>query len=460
MAVTRAPELIRLVDPGTDPTADASTGSARYLLHMVLVVNNLRQRGQRAPQWAHDRPAVVGVGYAALIAALGIVDLAIDGGVAGARAPDPLAVVLIVLGSAALIWRRTAPILALAMSTAALLVFFILGYGPDLAAIGLSAVYAVAAHENHRRSAWIAIATASIILVVTASIDISDGGGGFAFLEAATRGLYLGGAAAVGAVIRNRQQIFLTTRERAESAEADRTAAAERAATQERLRIAREMHDIVAHGISLISVQAAAAQAVARSDPDRTTELLRSIEATGRDSLAEMRRMLGVLRSQNTAGTEQEPVGRSPQPTLDDLSSTIELFSNAGLKTRLTIEGAQRKLPAGIELAAFRVVQEALTNVLRHGGGNATAVVNIRYTPESVHLVISNTGHGPVPAVPGRTDGQGLIGMRERVDAYNGELATGPMPGGGFRVTAVLPVESTPRHLTVRSATQSDQVPT
>jgi len=202
-------------------------------------------------------------------------------------------------------------------------------------------------------------------------------------------------------------------------------------------RIAREMHDIVAHGISVISVQASAAQEIARSDPDRTIGILEDIEATGREALAEMRRMLGVLRK-----GDDHKVALSPQPSLTELSTSVAQRVEAGLPTELVIAGQQHPLSPGLELAAFRIIQEALTNVAKHAGDSSTAIVALTYEPTTFTVSITDTGRGAVSSLSSTGSGHGLIGMQERVDAYDGEFAAGPRTGGGYQVQAVFPLNA------------------
>ena len=205
---------------------------------------------------------------------------------------------------------------------------------------------------------------------------------------------------------------------------------------EERTRIAREMHDVVAHGMSVISVQASAAQEIVRTDPERTISILEDIEATGREALTEMRRMLGLLRSD-----DDNDGSRMPQPSLASLSSAIAHCVEAGLPTEFVITGDEQQLAPGLELAAFRITQEALTNVIKHAGGSAVATVTLDYRSTELELSITDTGRGAVSSLTSAGGGNGLIGMRERVDAYNGRLVTGPNPGGGYQVNVVFPLD-------------------
>jgi signal transduction histidine kinase len=199
----------------------------------------------------------------------------------------------------------------------------------------------------------------------------------------------------------------------------------------ERATIARELHDVIAHSVSVMTVQAGAARLLFDDDPSRAKESLLAVEETGRQALAEMRRLLGILR-----GDAQE--GRlAPQPGIADLDALVEQVRSAGLPVDVLVEGKPRALPPGVDLAAYRVVQEALTNTLKHAGA-ARAEVLIRYSETALELAVTNDGH---VRRNGR-GGHGLIGMRERVTLYGGELHAGPRSGGGYAVRATLPLDT------------------
>jgi signal transduction histidine kinase len=230
-------------------------------------------------------------------------------------------------------------------------------------------------------------------------------------------------AAAVGWAVGRRERQVEETESRAAGLE--RTAVAE-----ERARIARELHDVIAHSVSVIVVQAGAAEQLVEEEPEHVREALRSIRATGSEALAEMRRMLGILRA---AGDELE---LAPQPSISELAPLLDRVRAAGLAVELAVEGTQRPLPAGLDLAAYRILQEALTNTRKHAKAERV-VVRVRYLASSVQVEVSDDGRGPVN---GHWGGHGLIGMRERVALYGGELSVGAGPEGGFRVAATLPV--------------------
>jgi signal transduction histidine kinase len=215
---------------------------------------------------------------------------------------------------------------------------------------------------------------------------------------------------------------------RVELAERERDVAAREAVVEERARIARELHDAIAHNVSMMVVQAGAERRVV--DDGTTREVLGTIEQIGRDALTEMRRLVGMLRADTG-----DPL--APQPGLDDLPLLATQVGEAGLPVELSVEGERRDLPVGIELSAYRIVQEALTNALKHAG-DAHASVVVRYGPDSLELEITDDGSGASAPVAG--GGHGLVGMRERVALYGGRFDAGLQPSGGFRVRVLLPI--------------------
>jgi signal transduction histidine kinase len=216
---------------------------------------------------------------------------------------------------------------------------------------------------------------------------------------------------------------------RARVAERERDLAAREAVVEERARIARELHDVIAHHVSIIVLQAGAERRGLGDENAPTREVLETVERTGRSALTEMRRLLGMLR-------EEPGEPRAPQPGLRDLPLLVAQLRHAGLPVELHVAGEPRELPTGIELSAYRIVQEALTNALRHAG-DARATVDVRYGRDSLALEIADDGTARTPP---STAGHGLIGMRERVALYGGRLETGPRASGGFAVRVVLPL--------------------
>jgi signal transduction histidine kinase len=238
----------------------------------------------------------------------------------------------------------------------------------------------------------------------------------------------------VSAVTWGIARVFVERSRRAEHLE-ERAAGLERAHREavagERATIARELHDVIAHSVSVMTVQAAAARLLFDDDPPRARESLVSVEETGRQALGEMRRLLGILR-----GDEHE-TQLAPQPGIADLDALVEQVRAAGLPVDVVVEGEPKRLPPGVDLAAYRVVQEALTNVLKHAGA-ARAQVAIRYGAAVLELAVTNDGH---VRRNGR-GGHGLVGMRERVALYGGEFEAGPRPPGGYAVRATLPLDT------------------
>jgi signal transduction histidine kinase len=237
-----------------------------------------------------------------------------------------------------------------------------------------------------------------------------------------------------GRSVRTRSQLTEELHEAAVRAEEAHDAELARAAAEERRRIAREMHDVVAHSVSVMVVQAGGARRILERDPERAVEAARHIEETGRAALVEMRRLLGVLHQGDDAAAD-----RAPAPGMVQLGALVERARAAGLPVTLTVAGEPRSLPAGLDLAAYRVLQESLTNVLKHGGSAPTEVL-VRWGDEELELAVADRGPGPGAGGDGVIGGHGLVGMAERMRLYGGELHTGRRDGGGFEVRARIPL--------------------
>jgi signal transduction histidine kinase len=237
----------------------------------------------------------------------------------------------------------------------------------------------------------------------------------------------------VGDVVRTRRAETTGRLEAAERAAVAAEARLEAAVTEERRRMARELHDVVAHAVSVMVIQAGAARQVLRTSPERAEESLLTVEATGRDAMAELRRMLGVLNDDGEAG------GLAPQPGLDQLGALLDRVRDAGLPTELRIDGVPRAIPASMDVTIYRIVQEALTNALRYAR-QASTLVHISYEPEQLRIEVLDDGPG---AEPGASDGtgRGLAGMHQRAAGVGGRLEAGPRLGGGYAVRAWLPIE-------------------
>jgi signal transduction histidine kinase len=235
----------------------------------------------------------------------------------------------------------------------------------------------------------------------------------------------------LGDSMRYRRAYYASLEDRAARLERERDAQAQVAAAAERARIARELHDVVAHNVSVMVVQADGASYALDSEPDRARQALAAISDTGRQALAEMRRLLGVLRKDGP-----EPA-LAPLPGVEQLTELLDQARAAGLPVDFVMVGAPRPLPGGAALAAYRIVQESLTNTRKHAGPRASATVTLRYCEDALMLTIADDGRGAAAVAD---SGHGLTGMRERVALYGGTLTAGPRPGGGFEVTAVLPL--------------------
>ncbi|HYN94336.1 MAG TPA: sensor histidine kinase [Pilimelia sp.] len=237
-----------------------------------------------------------------------------------------------------------------------------------------------------------------------------------------------------GSIVRARQALFQEALDRAERLERERDALARVAVVEERNRIAREMHDIVAHGLSVVILQADGARLMVRRDPGRAEQALDRIGETGREAITEVRRLIGVLRTPGDGATGD---GVGPQPVLERLPELVEQLAALGLPVRLDTRGQPGPVPPGVALSAYRIVQEALTNALRHGGPGVSAHVRLTYAGDRLLVEVTDDGRGA--AAPDDGAGHGLLGMRERAAAVGGRLRAGPRPGGGFAVTAELP---------------------
>jgi signal transduction histidine kinase len=312
--------------------------------------------------------------------------------------------------------------------------------GAAFAALGLNLVslsfailiyvYSVAAHCPRRRSLAGLAATEALLLLVWLARPRLVGDGGTLVID----GLIVAAAWWLGDGTRRRQEAAAEARRRAEELERAREELARRAVTEERLRIARELHDVVAHSMSIIAVQSGVGVHVLDSQPEEARKALVAVEATSRQALVEMRRLLGVLRQ------EHEPRGSlAPAPGLAEVEALAAEVARAGVRVEVRIEGTPAELPAGLDLTAYRIVQEALTNVVRHAGP-ATARVAIQHGDGRVAVEVVDDGSGVDPGDLER-GGLGIAGMRERAALYGGTLEAGPLPGGGFRVAATLPVE-------------------
>jgi signal transduction histidine kinase len=330
-----------------------------------------------------------------------------------------------------LVVRRLFPLAVLATTVASGLAFAALGLPPVFLGLAiLVAVYSVAAYGDR----WVSLSGLAAAVVGSAAIQLTPGK--FQWPTPVSNALVIGAAWLLGHFAHNYRAHAARLEERTAELEQAREELARRAVTEERLRLARELHDVVAHGMSVIAVQSGVGAHVADTQPQEAAKALAAIEVTSRAALTELRRLLGVLRE------DSQPQGDlTPVPGLGDLEGLLAEVAKAGLGVRLRVEGTPSPLPAGVDLSAYRIVQEALTNVVKHAGP-ARAQVVVGYHDHDVTLEVTDDGSGVgAPTGDGRARvGHGLIGMRERVAAFGGDLEVGPQPDGGFRVAARLPV--------------------
>ncbi|PWR14316.1 two-component sensor histidine kinase [Micromonospora sicca] len=338
-------------------------------------------------------------------------------GISTGRATYPL----VVVAALALAVRRRWPLATLAVVTAASTAYLVLGYpyGPILLSFFV-AVYTVAAYLPPRTAA-VAGGAALVALLAHVVVGVRSPG--------------LVGAMPVAAWVVVPFAVGTTVRLGRESAARGRVDEARRLADAERLRVAREVHDVVGHGLAAIHMQAEIALHLLAKKPEQAEAALTAISRTSKEALDELRVTLTVVRRDEAADE------RSPAPGLAQLPQLRERLAGAGVPVTVEVDGESRQLPVAVDLAAYRVVQESLTNVLRHAGP-ATATVRLRYAPGEFAVEVTDTGRGPLRGA-GPVTGYGLAGMRERVTALGGSFTAGPAPGGGFRVYATLPAEET-----------------
>ncbi|MFF4139965.1 sensor histidine kinase [Streptomyces sp. NPDC001698] len=354
----------------------------------------------------------------------------------GVRRPELLSLVLMVLGAAALVFRRRAPRTVLAVTGTMSVIEFVTG--DPRASVAMSAVVALftaAAATDRLTTLRLGLTT---MTVLTGAAMLAGPMPWYAQENLAIFA-WTGMAAAGGDAVRSRRAFVHAIRERAERAERTREEEARRRVAEERLRIARDLHDVVAHHIALVNVQAGVAAHVMDKRPDQAKEALGHVREASRSALDELRATVGLLRQ---SGDPEAPT--EPAPGLDRLDELAGTFRSAGLHVEVARADHGTTLPAAVDLAAFRVIQEALTNVQKHAGTQAKAEVSVVRVGPHIEITVLDDGAGEA-AGPQAGGGHGLLGMRERVTALAGALTTGPRYGGGFRVHAILPVETRTR---------------
>jgi len=340
--------------------------------------------------------------------------------------------------------RRRAPEKMLLLAVGLGLAQLALGLKPFMADFAmLVIIFTVAAHDGPRWASRLALVgglAASTLSQLRWPLEETNSGAATVFFTIIMT-VPFALAWVLGDSLRTRRAYFAQLEERASRLEQEREAQAKVAVAAERARIARELHDVVAHNVSVMVVQADGAAYVMDSSPDTAKQALETISTTGRQALAEMRRLLGILRT----GEHQEAGEYVPQPDVGQIEDLVEQVRGAGLTVDFAIEGSPRPLPSGVELTAYRIVQEALTNTRKHGGPDVGASVRLVYFDDGLGLLVEDDGRGAPQEMyeDGGADGRGhgLIGMRERVGMVGGTLDAGPRPGGGFRISALLPLK-------------------
>jgi signal transduction histidine kinase len=365
------------------------------------------------------------------------------------RPADVWGVLLVVAATLPVAARRRAPLAAFALGVPPALVLGLSSYNQGLGGVPLLVLLYSAAVHRARWQGLCALGTCAVtvllvVLLGPIALSPTDAIGALA--------VYLTGWA-LGRSLRMRRAYVAELEARAVVTRAEQEAETRAALAEERGRIARELHDVVAHHVSVMTVQAAAARRTLTRDAARAEEALEAVEDTGRAALAEMRRLVGVLRDVDPASgpalpSPDLPVGgpegpRAPAPTLADLRPLVEQVREAGLPVELSVRGRCQGLDAGRELTIYRIVQESLTNVLKHAGP-ASAQVELDFARGRVAVRVQDDGRGAAAGItraPGSRSGHGVVGMRERVALYGGWLEAGPVPGGGYRVLATVPLE-------------------
>jgi signal transduction histidine kinase len=404
---------------------DAPALTCRYVDQVERVpfsvrLSDLALRVRRMNTWVMD--AIITTPFLLV----GTIVMLVGDTTGGFREPGAVAVALTWAAILPYYFRRRAPLPVLVVSTVALMTLVVRDYDSNVCAqIVLVGTYTVAAYGNARERALgaLTIAGALILLGIVGTPDF-NGADYIMNIAVFTAAFFF------GSTVRNRRLYMESLEERAKALERERDEEAKRAVADERLRIAQELHDVVAHSMGVIAVQAGVGAHVCDQDPSEAKKALENIANVSRSTLTEIRRMLGVLR-------EDDGAEYTPAPGLGDLERLVREVCAAGVDTHVTWEGKRTELPPGVDLTAYRVIQESLTNVLKNAGPGPHVDVALRYEPDVLRIEVVDDGRG----VNGRSNGggHGLMGMRERVGVYGGSFEAGPHAGGGFRVAVSLP---------------------
>ena len=334
-----------------------------------------------------------------------------------------------------LIWRRSRPLQVLGVVIVLSILAIVLNYSNGCLFPSVISLYSVGRYVSNDRWSYLGLGSAITFVVFSSIVSIFVKNGNLVGVDLLFSILIPILLWYIGRRIRTRGDYLKLLQERAIQLEREQDREARRAVAEERARIAREMHDVVAHQVSLMTVQAGAAKTVAIDDPQSAHQSMEAVEKAGRQALHELRHLIGILRPE-TEGEELDP-----QPGVADVPRLVEQLSEAGLDVSLTMDHNCKDLPTRVGLSTYRIIQEALTNVLKHAGPDVRAEVHLTTNNHSVIIEVIDNGRGET-ILPGT--GHGIAGMRERAQLLNGSLDAGPCPGGGFRVVARLPIGEDP----------------
>lgn len=415
MTALRPPAPARELVPGPAPAADPP--------FRLPAPSPLRRWGARHP-WVVDGAVAFAVALTGLPTAIHHPSL------------RPWTWLLSIALAVPLVWRRRAPAVVFGVVALIGLQQWVIGFPIPADAAVLVALYTVAAYRPRRWAlAAAAVVELGVVLVAVRFLPAGDVWGSLVFLTGLAVAAFF-----IGTSVRNRRAYLGALVDRATSLERERDQQARLAATEERARIARELHDIVAHSLTVVVTMSEAAAVTVDADPAAARTAMTQVAATGRTALGEMRRLLGVLRADEPVPgvAPADAATRSPAPGLDGLDDLVAGARSAGLPVRLTVSGPARHLPSTLDVTAYRVVQESLTNALKHAEDPTGVHVSLRWTDTDLHIDVTDDGRQAAtrPEAPGH----GLTGMRERLSLFGGAVSSGPGAAGGWTVHAVLPL--------------------
>ncbi|GAA1679729.1 sensor histidine kinase [Fodinicola feengrottensis] len=459
VAPPRPPSILR-PPPYAPPPVPIGPGATRGTMYGTPTADGRPRRRllERLDSWLRGNPwlsdSILAIGMLLFVAPVSLVIAVSNDGMGVESTPAvliPILILIVLVTHGVVVVRRVMPITALIVVTVALAIKVLITPVPfpsDL--IFLLVTYSVCAYGRRPAGAIAFVLGIAGGLAETARFSVLIGYRMdqdptlilllvfiFMFIVAAVFASW-----GLGQFRRVRYAYFTTLEDRAERAEAEREERAARAVVEERNRIAREMHDVVAHSLAVIVSQAQGGQYAAKTKPERAQEVLGTIAETGRQALADMRGLLGVLRSNEPLNADSAvEVNRGPQPRLAELGDLLTRVRASGLHVRQDEEGHRKQLGPTAELAVYRLVQESLTNTIKHAGPDAHATVVLHWSSEALEVTVADDGRGPTVRDPDdpTSGGHGLVGMRERLAVVGGSVHTGPRPGGGFQVRARLP---------------------